>query len=174
MLTANATLVAQFPSEVAMAVSSSPYLSLAELDSAITLHGTRAADPWKGGDVVIAHGTFDDGDETGPGAFVVIRSLAHHVYLLAPVGCVDPYWQHHLGGKPQVKARVLKHWKDKVPDEMELIRRWRLVGSSDSPPSRDDLTFLGEKEADAAVRQYGFLVDMVVADNQATQDGQSS
>ena len=84
-----------------MAVSSSPYLSLAELDSAIQLHGVRAADPWTGGDVLIAHGTFDDGDETGPRAFVVIRSLAHHVYLLAPVGCTNEYWQHHLGENPR-------------------------------------------------------------------------
>ena len=153
-----------------MALSSSPFLTLAELDNAITLSGPKAADPWKGGDVIIAHGTFDDGDETGAGAFVVIRRLSHHVYLLAPVGCVDEYWQHHLGAKPQVKARVLKQWQDTVPEDMELIRRWRLVGSSDSPPSRGDLTFLGEPEADAAIRLYGFLVDLVVADKQPPQD----
>ena len=152
----------------------SPFLSIAELDSAITLHGARSVDPWKGGDVLVAHGTFDDGDETGPGVFVVIRSLAPHVYLLTPAGSADQYWQHYLGGKPQVKARILKHWKDKVPEDMELTRRWRVVGSKDSPPSRIDLTFLGEEEADKAIRQYGFLVDVVVADDQPTQDGQSS
>ena len=154
-----------------MAVSSSPFLSLAELDNAIQLHGDRAANPWTGGDVVVAHGTYDDGEETGPGAFVVIRRLAPAVYLLAPVGCTDPNWQHHLQDKPQIKGRVLRSVKEKIPEEMDLIRRWRKVGNSQSPPSRADLLFLGEKNADAALRQYKFLVDLVVADDQAPQDG---
>ena len=153
-----------------MAVSSSPFLSVAELDHAIQLHGERAANPWTGGDVIVAHGTFDDGAETGPGAFVVIRRLAPAVYVLAPVGCADDDWQEHLQDKPQIKGRVLRSVKDKIPEEMDLIRRWRKVGSSKSPPSRADLDFLGEEKVEAAMQQYKFLVDLVVSDDQAPQD----
>ena len=157
-----------------MAVSSSPFLSVAEMENAIQLHGDRAANPWKGGDVLVAHGTYDDGEETGPGAFVVIRRLAPALYLLAPVGCTYENWQHHLKDKPQIKARVLRSVKEKIPESMDLVRRWRVVGNSQTPPSREDLLFVGEKDADAALRQYGFLMDLVVTDDQAPQDGQSS
>ena len=153
-----------------MAIASSPFLSVAALDNAIQLHGDRAVNPWTGGDVIVAHGTFDDGTESGLGAFVVIRRVAPSVYILAPVGCADPDWQEHLQEKPQIKGRVLRCVKEKIPEEMDLIRRWRKVGSTRSPPSRTDLVFLGEEKADAALQQYKFLVDLVVSDNQAPQE----
>ena len=105
---------------------------------------------------------------------MVIRGLAPHVYLLAPVGSSDEYWQHHLGDKPQVKGRLMKHVKEKVPEGIELIRRWQLVGTSKRPPSREDLSFLGTKGAEASLRRYEFFLDVVVADTEEAQDGQSS
>ena len=47
---------------------------------------------------------------------------------------------------------------------MELLRRWRVVGRAGEALDPDELSFLGTKEADAAMKNWTFLVENVVAD----------
>ena len=97
---------------------------------------------------IIAHGTFDDGQETGPAGFVVLRNVGKHAgmqtYLLAPIGCTDPYWGDHLSKTPQVRACVMRSLKDPVPTGAELLRQWRVVADAGMEPNRDDFSSFGK------------------------------
>ena len=74
------------------ALSSTPFLSVSKQDGALQLSGDKASRPLAAGQTIGAHGLFDDGSDTDIAVFVVLRVTGkHHVYELAPLGCVDPY-----------------------------------------------------------------------------------
>ena len=153
-----------------MAYSSTQFVSCAALDSAFQLGGDRGLNPMNPGQTIIGHGTFDDGTETGPAAFVVLRNVGKQMYLLAPLGSQDPYWADHLSKTPQVRARIMRSEKCTVPSGMELIRRWRVLAEAGCEPKRDDFTFLGRSAADGIGKKWAFLNELVVADNATPQE----
>ena len=156
-----------------MAFSTTQYVACAEMDSSFQLSGDRALNPLVPGQTIIAHGTFDDGQETGPAGFVVLRNVGKHAgmqtYLLAPIGCTDPYWGDHLSKTPQVRACVMRSLKDPVPTGAELLRRWRVVADAGKEPNRDDFSSFGKTVADAVKKKWGFLNELVVADGHVPQ-----
>ena len=81
------------------------FVSVVKLDGAVQLKGENAARPFKPGQTIATHGTFDDQTETDVGFFVVLRCFKKsHTYELAPLGCKDPYWEEHLKGAGCVSA----------------------------------------------------------------------
>ena len=111
-----------------MAHSSTQFVSAADLSSAWQLTGAKLAAPLNPGETIIGHGTFDDGSETGPGVFLVLKTLPNQIYSMAPLGCDDPYWGDHLKKRRKTDVKVMKNEKEKVPATMELLRRWRVIG----------------------------------------------
>ena len=103
------------------AVHAVPYVSVIEHPSAYQLGGDRARNPLTPGQMIIAHGLFDDGSATDETVFLVLRGLGNYTYVLAPLGSLDPYWGDHLAKHPQVKAKVMRTLMDVVPGDMELI-----------------------------------------------------
>ena len=153
-----------------MAFTASQYVAVAPVDNAFRLTGERALNPLNAGDTIVGHGTFEDGTETGPAVFLVLRSSAKHTYTMAPLGCQDEYWGSHLSQSPQVSARILRNVKDPVPADNELIRRWKLIGTSRNEPEWTDVTFLGKVGVTAAQKSWVFLQDFLVAEGQPPQD----
>ena len=148
------------------------YVSVAELNTAYTLSGPKAANPMVAGSTILAHGTFDSGEETGPALFVVLRSLSRGTYHLAPLGSVDAYWGDHLAKTPQVKGKILQSAKEKVVADIELIRRWRVLAQPGSEPKKEDLSLLGKGDAEKALKTWRFLQEVVVSDKDLPQERQ--
>jgi hypothetical protein len=156
------------------AFSASPYLSLGEHPAAYQLGGEKALNPLVPGQMIIAHGTYEDKTETGPAAFLVLRGTGKHTYLLAPLGSLDPYWGDHLAKYPQVKARMMREVSETVPKDLELLRRWRVVSEPGKVPKKDDYTALGKHVADGVVQAWKFLSELVVSDISQPQAGNES
>jgi hypothetical protein len=148
------------------------YVSVAELNTAYTLSGPKAANPMVAGSTILAHGTFDSGEETGPALFVVLRTLSRGTYLLAPLGAVDEYWGNHLAKSPQIKAKILQTPKESVPPDMELIRRWRVLAEPGAATKKEDFALLGKGGAEQALKTWRFLQDLVVSDKEVPQERQ--
>ena len=148
------------------------FVSVAELSTAYTLGGAKAANPLVAGSTIVGHGTFDDGEETGPAYFVVIRGLSRGVYLLAPLGAVDVYWGDFLAKKPQVKVRILQSPTDKVPADMELLRRWRVLAEPGAEPDKEHFCELGAQGRDQALKTWRFLQEVVVSEKDQPQERQ--
>ena len=119
---------------------------------------------------ILAFGTYADLSEAGPAAFTVLRHAERGVYKMAPLGSSDAYWADHLGKLPQVKARILRTGKEKVEDDVELVRRWRVIGRPGEQLDKKDLDFLGIKPAEKALKTWRFLQEEVVSD-MPPQDG---
>ena len=153
-----------------MAFSISQYVAVAPVDNALRLAGERALNPLRAGETIIGHGTFEDGMETGPGVFLVLRCTAKHTYALAPLGCQDEYWSSHLSKFPQVSVRILRNLKDPVTAGNELLRRWKVIGTAGIEPDWSDVTFLGKSGVTAAQKSWAFLQDFLVADKQPPQE----
>ena len=146
------------------------FLSVAELSTAFTLVGSKAANPLAAGATVLGHGTFEDGTETGPAFFVVLRSVSRGIYLLAPLGTTDGYWGNHLAKAPQVRARILQNVTEKTPKDMELLRHWQPVADPGVEPERSDFKKLGKDGAEEALKKWRFLKDLVVSDIDRPQE----
>ena len=113
----------------------------------------------------MAHGVFDDYTETDSAIFVVLRSIAKaHIHGFAPLGCVDRYWAGHLKRNPSCTGKIMTRWGEKVPSNMELLTRWRVLAEPGVEPATADLQSLGKDGAEDAVKQWEFLRDYVVAD----------
>ena len=69
-----------------------------------------------------------------------------------------------------VVVRILRTMKDAAGGPSELLRRWMVIGAPGVAPARDDLTMLGKKGAEDALRQWKFLTENVVADNDGPQE----
>ena len=152
-----------------MSAFAEQYVSVAKMCAAYTLAGEKALNPLKAGETIIGRGTFDDGAETGPGVFVVVRSKPNYTYVLAPLGSEDEYWSDHLRQNPTVDARILRG-KEVPGADMELLRRWIVISPPGVAPPRSSLTMLGKKGTDEALRQWKFLADNVVAENDTPQE----
>ena len=69
-----------------------------------------------------------------------------------------------MNQSPKIDAKILTKIGEKVPATMKLLRRWRVIGRVGEALETDDLTFLGRKEAEAALKSWAFLIENVVAD----------
>ena len=148
------TVPPSHPVETMAALSSTPLVSVAKVDGALQLSGVKAANPFKAGHTIAAHGRFDDGSETELGYFVVLRcSGKHHCYELAPLGCMDAYWAEHLRERPSVKAKVMARPGEKGESTSELLTRWRVIAEPGTEPSPASLDVLGKKGAEDAIKK---------------------
>ena len=142
----------------------SAFACLVEHPEGVRLKGAAAQTPLRAGQMVIGHGTYEDGSETGPGAFLVLRQLGAKEYLLAPFGTSDGDWSSYLSDKTTVKAVLLRTAKDAVPKDKELLRRWRVVSESGEVPKRADYEIFGKKIADGVEQKWNFLNELVVSE----------
>ena len=145
------------------------FACLMEQPNGVRLKGAAAQAPLAAGQMVIGHGTFTDGSETGSGAFLVLRQLGAKEYLLAPFGTADSDWSSYLSEKSTVKAVLLRSAKDAIPDDKELIRRWRIVSENGEVPKRADYECFGKKIADGVVPKWIFLNELVVSEKPPPQ-----
>ena len=152
-------------------LSSMPFVSLAKYDGSLVLSGDKAARPLVAGQTIVAHGLFDDGTETGPAVFVVLRlSGKHHTYDFAPLGCTDRYWSKHLGDSPSISAKLLSRHDEKVSKDVDQITRWQVLAEPGEQPLTSALTLLGKAGAEKALKKWAFLADYVRSDKQAGND----
>ena len=148
-----------------MSFATSQYVSVHGMDCAFKLAGEKALNPLKAGRVTLAHGTFEDGGETGPAVFGVTRNSKKGVLMVAPLGSVDEYWGSHLCKHPQLRARILRTGKERPEGDSELLRFWRVLCQPGEELDPNDLSCLGEKGVEAAVKSWKFLQDVVVSEN---------
>ena len=111
---------------------------LFEHDVAVRLTGASAKQPITPGQMIIAHGMHEDGTETGPGIFLVLRHVSPSQYVLAPMGSADGYWESYLTQLPTVKARLQRSSSERVPIGLELLGRWRIVSEDGEVPRKKD------------------------------------
>ena len=130
--------------------------------------------PMVAGETICARGAFDDVEETGKAYFVVLRCLSRGVYLVAPLGFVDAYWGDHLSKTPQVKMKVLQTVSEKVPPEMELFRRWRVLSAPGTEPKKEEFRGLSKADTERALKIRRFLQDLMVSDLNQPQDRERS
>ena len=83
-------------------MSSASFVCVVAQDGAERLTGTAAKQPLLAGQTIIAHGTHEDGTETGAGIFLVLRQVNARMYMLAPLGSSDEYWDSYLSQMPAV------------------------------------------------------------------------
>ena len=57
-----------------------------------------------------------------------------------------------------------------VLQTLELLRRWRVIGELGGPAPSDELSFLGREMQEAAISQWKFLTEYVVADQEVPQE----
>ena len=68
----------------------------------------------------------------------------------------------------------MKNAKETCPAKLELLRRWRVIGEPGGPAPSDELSFLGRKRQEAAISQWKFLTEYVVADQEVPQEAARS
>ena len=149
----------------------SPYISVVGHPAAFQLAGERARSPLVAGQMIIAHGLFDDSTETGAAVFLVLRGLGNFTYVLAPLGTEDPYWGDHLAKQPQVKARVMRAMSDVVPGDMELIQRWHLMSDPGEEPCMKDYDAFPKSMVESILPRWRFLNELVVSEKPQPQAG---
>ena len=147
-----------------MASSSAQFVSITPMGSAFTLSGAKAVNPLDAGDTICAHGTFEGGEETGAAFFTIVRKKEKSRYVIAPLGSVDLYWGDHLSKQLQVDAKLMQAVNEKPRNGEELLRRWRVIGTSTTEVDPKEFSVIGKKGMETALRTLTFLQENVVAD----------
>ena len=118
------------------ALGSSAFACLVPQAEAVQLKGAGAKQPLVAGQTIVAHGTYDDSSETGPGVFLVLRQTGDIEYLLSPLGTTDAHWESWLQKSSTVKALLWRDARDAIPTEKEHLRRWRVVTAAGEEPNK--------------------------------------
>ena len=95
-----------------MSFATSQYVSVHGMDCAFKLAGEKALNLLKAGHVILAHGTFEDGGETGPAVFGVTRNSEKGVLMVAPLGSVDEYWGRTFVSTPSYEPGFCEQAKN--------------------------------------------------------------
>ena len=133
------------------------------------LRGSAAQTPLAAGQMIVGYGTYSDGSAAGPGVFLVLRQLDAKEYLLAPFGTTDGDWSQWLGDKLSVRTVLWRNAKDPIPEEKELLRRWRVISERGEAPKKGDYVEFGKKIADEIAKRWSFVNDLVVSDRPPPQ-----
>ena len=133
------------------------YVGLVEQPDTVLLRGAAAQTPMSAGQMIVGSGTFTDGSATDLGIFVVLRQVSAKTYLLAPFGTKDVDWAKWLDERTTVKAVLWRATKDPIPDDDELLRRWRIVSEKGEVPQKSDYVAFGKKIADGIEKKWEFL-----------------
>ena len=147
------------------------FVSLVAHDEAVRLTGVKAQKPLAAGQMVIAHGTYEDGSETGAGIFLILRQVGAREYVMAPLGSADPYWEAFLAETPTVKAVLLRDASDAIPSDKELFRRWRIVSEAGEAPKKKDYVGFPKPFVDGLSKKWKFLNELVVSEKPPLQAG---
>ena len=149
----------------------SPYVSLIPHAEAEQLKGDKARAPLKAGQMIIAHGTFEDGTETGAGIFLILRQCSAKEYKMAPFGSVDPYWEGYLAGSAHVTVMLMRQTGDAIPADKELLRRWRIVSEAGEAPKKNDYAGFPKTILDGMSKKWKFLNELVVSERPPPEVG---
>ena len=60
---------------------------------------------------------------------------------------------------------------DPIPADMELLQRWRVVSEPGQPPKKEDYGDLPQHLAEAILRKWEFLNELVVSEKPQPQAG---
>ena len=140
-------------------------------DGAVQLRGILAKEPLKAGQTIVAHGTHEDGTETGAGVFLVLRQVNARQYVLAPLGSADEYWESYLSRLPTVKAVLWRNASDTMPAGTELLVRWRIVTEAGEVPKSKDYGGFNKPILDRLSKKWHFLNELVVSEKPPPQAG---
>ena len=141
---------------------------------ATLLKGAAAKKPLSAGEIIIAYGTFPDGSEAGPGVFLVLRQTGARDYILSPLGSPDEYWETYLAKTPTAKAVVWRDAGEDIPDDKELLKRWKVISKAGEVPEKRDYGGFPKPIVDGLVRKWEFLNELVVSDKPPPQAWQRS
>ena len=152
-------------------MSSASFACLVAQDGAERLTGAAAKQPLIAGQTIIAHGTHDDGSETGAGIFLVLRQVNARMYVLAPLGSSDEYWESYLSQMPTVEAVLWRNASDTMPAGTELLGRWRIVTEAGEVPKSKDYGGFNKPILDRLTKKWHFLNELVVSEKPPPQAG---
>ena len=136
---------------------------VAQLDVEV-LRGAATQRPLQAGQMIVGCGTWSDGSSTDLGIFMVLRQINAKSYMLAPFGTKDADWAKWLADKSHVKAVLWRHAKDPIPENEELLRRWRIVSEKGEEPQKNDYVVFGKKVAEGIAKKWEFLNELVVSE----------
>ena len=145
------------------------YVGLIEQPDTVVLRGAAARTPLAAGQMIVGSGTFSDGTATELGIFLVLRQVSAKSYLLAPFGTKDADWSKWLDEKTAVTAVLLRAARDPIPEDDELLRRWRVVSEKGEVPLKKDYLAFGKKIADGIEKKWAFLNELVVSEKPPPQ-----
>ena len=153
--------------------SSAMYACFVAHDGAEQLKGMLAKEPLKPGQTIVAHGTHEDGEETGPGVFLVLRQIDSRQYMLAPLGSADEYWESYLSRLPTVRAVLKRKASDTTPANTEQLVRWRIVSKEGEVPKKRDYGDIGLEKpmVEGLSKKWHFLNELVVSEKPPAQVG---
>ena len=120
--------------------------------------------------MIIAHGTYEDGSETGPGVFLILRQTGAKEYVMSPLGSSDEYWEAYLSTAPTVKALL---WRDQryIPSDKELLRRWSVVSGVGEAPKKSDYVGFSKPIVEGLIKTWEFLNELVVSEKTSSPGG---
>ena len=147
------------------------YVCLVAQDGATRLTGALAKQPLKAGQTIVAHGTHEDGSETGSGIFLVLRQVSARKYVLAPLGSADEYWDSYLSQMPTVKAILWRDASETMPADTELLGRWRIVSEVGEVPKKRDYGDFEKPIVEGLSKKWHFLNELVVSEKPPPQAG---
>ena len=153
------------------AVASPPFACLVPQADTEQLKGAQALKPLAAGQMIIAHGTYEDGSETGPGVFLILRQTGAKEYVMSPLGSSDKFWEAYLCTAPTVKAILWRSAKDAIPSDKELLRRWRIVSGAGEVPKKKDYVGFSKAIVEGLIRKWEFLNELVVSEKPAPEAG---
>ena len=128
------------------------------------LKGAAARVPLSAGQMIVGNCTFEDGTATGLGVFLVLRQASTKTFVLAPFGSQDAEYSKWLSKQIYLKAVIWRSEKDPIPEDDELLRRWRVVSDIGEEPQRKDYEMFGKTIADNISKKWAVLNELVVSE----------
>ena len=128
------------------------------------LKGAAARVPLSAGQMIVGNCTFEDGTATGLGVFLVLRQASAKTFVLAPFGSQDVVYSKWLSKQVYLKTVIWRSEKDPIPEDDELLRRWRVVSEIGEEPQRKDYEMFGKNIADNISKKWAVLNELVVSD----------
>ena len=151
------------------AASARSFVGLVPQEDTEQLRGSAALTPLAAGQMIVGQGTYTDGSATGPGIFLVLRQLDAKEYMMAPLGTSDGDWSRWLGEKISIKVVLWRNLKDPIPEDKELLRRWKVMSERGEVPTKSDYLEYGKKIAEGISKRWSFLNDLVVSERPPPQ-----
>ena len=154
-----------------MSSTASPYnfISVVAQPDTEQLKGAAACVPLSAGQMIVGNGTYADGTATGLSVFLVLRQSSTKTFVLAPFGSEDVEYGKWLSKRMYIKAVIWRSEKDPVPEDDELLRRWRVVSEIGEEPQRKDYEMFGKTIADNISKKWAVLNELVVSDKPPPQ-----